>query len=130
MSGFSTTQAIESYLDKRLKTVKDLLPYAKGKHEVWIELSKTSQHHHKGNYFEAKIDIALKKRTIHAEERAETIYEAIDKMEKRIIRELKHYKDKFQAKERRQARKLKAMMRFSPLVFVKKKGWRNRQEGM
>ena len=129
-TSFTMSQSIENYLNKKLKTIKKLLPYVKGKHEVWVELSKTTRHHHKGNYFEAKIDIILKNRTIHAEERSESIFSAIDKMEIRIIRELKHYKDKFFAKERRQARTWKAITHFSPLAFVKRKGGRNKEEGI
>jgi len=128
--GFELTGAIEKYLDKKLNVIKKLIDYAPGKHETWIELAKTTQHHNKGNYFESKIDIALKNRTIHAQERGESLYEAIDKMEARVIRELKHYKDKFSAKERRQARKWKALTHFSSAVFSRKKGGRNRDEGM
>ena len=127
---FEMTDAIQKYLDKKLKVIQKLVEYAPGKHEVWIELLKTTQHHNKGKYFESKIDIALKKRTIHAQERGENIYEAIDKMEARVVRELKHYKDKYSAKERRQARKWKALTHFSSAVFSKKKSWRNKDEGM
>ena len=124
------TPAIEGYLDKKLKNIKKLLGYSKGKRDVWVELSKTTQRHSKGAFFEAKVDIALKKKTIHAAERDERLYDAIDKMEARIIRELKHYKDKYISKEKRRARALKTFMRFSPLAIIKKKGWRNREEGM
>ncbi len=129
-TGFTLTPAIENYLAKRLKNIKKLLGYTKGKRDVWVELEKITKHHHKGNFFEASIDIALKKRTIHAEERGEGLYEAIDKMESRIIRELKHYKDKFIAKEKRQARVWKKLMRLSPFAFTRKKGVRDREEGI
>ena len=129
-TGFEITPAIEGYLNKKLKNIKKLLGYSKGKRDVWVELSKITQRHSKGSLFEAKIDIALKKRTIHAEEREERLYDAIDKMEARIIRELKHYKDKYIAKEKRKARTIKALMRFSPLAIIKRKGWRNKEEGM
>lgn len=126
--GFEITRAIEHYLDKRLRTIRRVLKRVPGKREIWIELSKITQHHHKGNYFEAKIDVALKNKTLHAEERAESLYEAIDKMEARIVRELKHYKDKTIAKDLRQARRWKALTRLSPLIIIRRKGQRRRNE--
>ena len=130
VTGFEMTPAIQNYLDKRLKNVKKLVSYAPGKQEIWVELEKTSQHHNKGNYFESRIDIALKNRTIHEEERAENLYEAIDKMESKITRELKHYKDKFFSKELRQARKWKLLTHLSPLSFMRNLRKRDREEGM
>jgi ribosomal subunit interface protein len=129
-TGFDMTEAIENYLDKKLKNVKRLIGFAPGKREVWIELSKTTQHHNKGNYFEAKIDIELKRKPIHEMERAENLYEAIDKMESKIGQELKHYKDKSVSKDLRQARKWKLLTHLSPFAFIKRKGQRDKGEGM
>jgi len=124
------TPGIQDYLDKKLVNIKELLWHAPGKHEMWIELSKTTAHHLKGNFFEVKVDIELKKRNIHIEERAETLYAAIDKVDSILTQELKHYKDKFTAKNMRQARIWKKLMRLSPMAFIYQKGKREREEGM
>jgi ribosomal subunit interface protein len=130
VKGFDLTQAIENYLNKKLKNIRKFTKRARGKHEIWIELSKTTKHHKKGSYFQAKIDIEMKNRTIHAQERGESIYEAIDKMEADINRELKHYKDKYITKERKQARIWKRFLRLSPLARRDMRGKRDKEEGI
>lgn len=128
-TNFEMTPAIEKYLRKRLKAIEDIVDQMKGKRELWIELARVSEHHQKGAIFEAKLDLILKRKSLRAEATKDDLYSAIDEVRDDMLRELKKYKGKMSAQQRRAARVWKKLTHLSPLVYFKEKGRREREEG-
>ncbi len=66
----------------------------KGEAEIWLEVSRTSQHHRKGEVFKAAADLRLPKKILRAEEYADDIRVAIDRARNTLRLEIEKYKTK------------------------------------
>lgn len=95
-TGMDLTDAMHTAVDK---VMANLDKYANRFGEAVsadVELKKTTQHHHKGEIYEAEINVSVpQKGLIRANEKDEDLYAAIDKMEENISRELRKLKERF-----------------------------------
>lgn len=91
------TPSLMDYLEEKL------LPLAKfvkhfdetGEAEIWLEISRMSSHHKKGDVFKAAVDLRLPKKILRAEEYEKDIHTAIDKARNTLRLEIAKYKTQF-----------------------------------
>jgi ribosomal subunit interface protein len=92
------TPALEVYIEKKLAPLGKFLKSFEqsGELELWLEVSRTSVHHNKGEeVFMAAADLPLPKKALHAESSAANIREAIDGLRQMLQIEIEKYKDQY-----------------------------------
>jgi len=88
------TPSLNIYIEKKL------MPLAKfikrfdivGEVEIWVEVARTTKHHHKGQVFRAEADLSLPGRILRAEEELPDLRAAIDAVKDKFRLEIKKYK--------------------------------------
>ena len=123
--------SLERYIEDKIGELEKFIQVAgkkgqsfdKGKppYEAWVEIGRTTQHHRKGRVFRAECQIRLPGRSARAESVRVNIHLAIDEVKDELQRELKKYKDKQSSRTIRVARKMKRLLKFSPLARLKRK---------
>ncbi len=123
--GIESTEAIENYLDKRLKNL-DKLVRDDGAHAT-VELGKTTEHHKQGDVFRAEIHLHTKGKEFYIAVEKDDLYSAIDEMRDAITLEIKKFKGKSETIFRRSARTVKDIMRgLDPRGFKSFKFWKKK----
>lgn len=100
------TDAMRAAVDR---VMEDLTKYAEHFGEAIsadVEVGKTTQHHHKGPFFRAEINIAIPRKLLRAEATDEDLYVAIDRMGEEISRELRKEKELLTEKQGRGIREV------------------------
>ena len=110
-------------LDKFIKDVNPALIKAD------VEVGITTRHHQQGDIYRAEVNIGLPGNNLRAEAERENIDLAITEVKDELQRQLKKYKGKQTAEQKREGRLLKFFLRCSPLAYLKRKGRRERNEG-
>ncbi|MDP6387816.1 MAG: ribosome-associated translation inhibitor RaiA [Candidatus Pacebacteria bacterium] len=105
------TQEISDYLDKRLQSAQKLIDPNDTSVLFDIEIGKTTKHHQSGNIFRAEINLHIAGKQMRVSSEEATIFNAIDKVEKEIVRELRRFKGKRLRFIRKGGAKLKNLMR-------------------
>jgi len=72
--------------------------------EAWMEVGKETLHHKKGPFFWAECQMRFPGKSIRSTARAENLELAVNEVKDELQRELKEYKEKMMAKEKRGAR--------------------------
>ncbi len=98
------TPPLETYIEEKLMPLaKFVAPFeVKGDVELWLEVSRTSRHHRKGDeVFMAVADLRLPGKILRGEAMASDIRKAIDELRKILHMEIEKYKTKhFRSSER------------------------------
>ena len=105
------TQEISDYLDKRLQSAQKLIDPNDTSVLFDIEIGKTTKHHQSGNIFRAEINLHIAGKQMRVSSEEATIINAINKVEKEIVRELRRFKGKRLRFIRKGGAKLKNLMR-------------------
>ena len=124
------TPALRTYIDiKVLGPVRKLLKDALETDlpVLDLEFSRTTRHHQKGKVFYAEANLTIGKRLLRAEVYDEDIRVCCDILKDELDREIRRFKNKAVARERRGARKAKKELRLDPSARLYRKG-RMRQE--
>lgn len=94
------TDAIRAFVEEKVqvleKMTEDWQPA-----ELRIEVGKTTNHHAKGPYFKAEMQLSIPGEVLRATEEAEDLYESIDKVRDNLRRQLKEYKERIQDRSQR-----------------------------
>jgi len=93
-----STPAFRTYVEEKLLPLAKLIkPFEKdGEMEVAIDVVRTSRHHGKGDeIFMAAADMRLPKKIIRAEEYAENMRLAVDRVRNALKLEIEKYKTQF-----------------------------------
>jgi putative sigma-54 modulation protein len=109
-------------LDKFIEKVDSVV-------QGWVEIGLITKHHQSGNIYRAEVQIRLPGKGVRSEATAKDVYLAIDMVKDELQQELKKYKEKEIAKDKRGARIFKKILRFSPFARLWRKG-RIRDEGI
>ena len=111
------TPAIKSYVEDKVSSFEKLISNDVENAQVWVEVGKTTKHHHTGDFFRTEIQIDLHSGGNGA--RVEVIkgdlYMAIDEAQEEMKRELRREKEKKVSFVRQGARKLKRLITRSNL---------------
>ena len=104
-------------LGKPIKTLEE-----KGLDNVFIEVSKETRHHKKGDLFKAQFKIHLPGKTIYADSVTENLTVSIGDAKEKIEAEIKKYKLKKISLARKRERELKKELKISPQAKKQEKG--------
>lgn len=94
-----------------------------------LEFARTTRHHRKGKVYHAEANLMFGKKMLRAEADEEDIRVACDFLKEELEREIRSYKGKQMAQDRREGRGVKREFRYDPAARILKKG-RKRQEGI
>ncbi len=101
------SSAVKTYVEKKMGSLDELVQGIKAV-EAWVEVGKTTHHHHKGKVFRAEAQIRMPGDTsIRAESVQPELLMAIDEVKDELQRQLKDYKEKQKTKALHGARKVK-----------------------
>jgi ribosomal subunit interface protein len=91
------TPALETYIESKLMPLAKLIKQfdETGEAEIWLEISRTTKHHRKGEIYFAAIDLRVPRKILRAEEYATDIRKAIDKARDRLHAEIEKYRTRF-----------------------------------
>jgi len=91
------TPALEEYIEDKLASLAKFVKQfdATGEAAIWLEISRTTKHHKKGEVYLAAADLRLPHKILRAEEYAEDIRVAIDRARDTLRLEIDKYKTKF-----------------------------------
>jgi len=107
--GIEKTEAIENYLDKRIKGLNKLV------HDdsalATVELAKTTNHHKSGDLFRAEISLHSKGKDFYVAVEKDDLYAAIDEVKDAMMAEVNKLKGKSETMFRRSARGVKNIVR-------------------
>ena len=124
------TPALRSYVEEKIGGLEKFIQkiglkdrlFKKGKpsYEAWVEIGRTTRHHHKGRIFRAECQIRFPGKSIRVESLKEDLHLAVDEVKDELQRELKRYVGKRTSRYRRTARRMKGLIRFSPLARLRR----------
>ena len=91
------TPSLNAYIEKRLAPLAKFVKRfdEAGEVEIWFEVQRLTEHHHKGEVFEASADLRLPKKILRAESTSADIHAAIDKVKEELHSEIQKYKTQF-----------------------------------
>ncbi len=87
------TDSIKEYVDERVAFLEKLTSRFEPDVVLKVEVEKTTNHHAKGPFFRAEMNLAVPGKSFRAEDVAEDLYEAIDKVKDQLKRQVKEYKE-------------------------------------
>lgn len=125
------TPALTKYIEmKVLKPVRRLLKEGTGRELplLALEFGRTTRHHRKGNVYRAEANLSIGKKLFHAEAEARDVRAACDLLEEELEEELRSFKGKRTALDRRDGRRAKRETRYAAEARFRRKG-RVRNEG-
>jgi ribosomal subunit interface protein len=126
------TPALTIYIDQKvLKPIRRLLKESSaGELPILdLEFARTTRHHHKGKVYRAEANLTLGKKVFRAEAEEEDIRKACDLLQEELEQEIRSYKGKRMAQDRREGRGVKRELHYDPAARFNRKG-RIRQEGI
>ena len=90
------TPALKEYIEEKIGSLEKFIKTydAEGGVEMWIEVGRTTLHHHKGDVFRAEADIRLPGKVLRAEDEDSDVRVAIDRVRDKLKREIEKYKDR------------------------------------
>ena len=93
--GLELTPAIREYIEIKIGSLSRFLKKfeSKGEVEVFVEIARTTKHHHQGDIFCAEASFSLGKKVFWVEDLDENIRMAIDKMKDKLRQEINKYKE-------------------------------------
>ncbi len=103
-TNFELTPAIEDYVNKRFGTLEKFLGRFESEDisggrsgvEIFVEVGKTTHHHHKGEVFRAEANLYLGKKQLRAEEIDEALFPAVDRASGTLKDQIVAYKEKLE----------------------------------
>ncbi|MDE2019422.1 MAG: ribosome-associated translation inhibitor RaiA [Patescibacteria group bacterium] len=96
------TPALQSFIENKLMPLaKFVKPFDEtGEAAIWLEISRTTKHHRKGDVYFAAADLRLPKKIIRAQAYAGDVRKAIDGVKDTLRVEIKKYRTHFENKPR------------------------------
>ncbi len=88
------TDAIKTYVEDKVEMLKKLTSSFGDAVEMRAEVGKSTNHHAKGPFMRAEMQVHLPGKVVRAVEEAEDLYAAIDKAKDQVRRQIKDYKEK------------------------------------
>ena len=105
------TEAIQAYALEKMKAIEKLVPKDDTSAKLSLELSKTTNHHTHGAYFQAEAQMHVSGKTTTLRTTQDDLYKAIDILKDMLTREVVQHKDKERSMFRRGAHKVKSLFK-------------------
>ena len=89
------TEVLKEYVEEKIGALAKFLKRwdPEGVVEAWVEIGRTTKHHHKGNVFRAEADLRVPGKVLRAEDEDFDIRVAVDRVRDKLKREVKKYKE-------------------------------------
>lgn len=116
-TNLSITDAIDTYLRKKVDHLEKFLQPIGRPRDVFVEIAKTTAHRKKGPYFRCEVNIRLPKRVLRAEATAFDLYASIDLVKDELERQIREYREKAKSKILRGARNVKELLTADPAAL-------------
>ncbi len=136
------TRALKKYIQEKFNPLEKFAKifqeekyfnhfFVKGKPrvELWVEIGKETLHHQKGPFFWAECQMRFPGKSLRATARLKDLKLAIVKVKDELQLQLKRYKEKITARDKREQRFFKKELKISPSARFYRKG-RIREEGL
>jgi len=93
---FELTPAIRKYIEDKIADLNKFVGpnLDVDSVEINFEVSKTTQHHRKGDVFYAEANLNILGNLLRAERNADTLYKAIDEVKDLLADEVREFKDR------------------------------------
>ena len=122
------TDSLREYVDTKIVRPVEKLLKRMGDSDMPIldvEVSRTTQHHHKGEVYRASATLALGGKAIRASAEDTDIHAACDTLEDELKREILHHKTSSLSVARRMGRRAKQLLRINPAAWFRsrKRDW-------
>ncbi len=102
------TNAIDTYVSKRMRDLEKVLDAKEKSSIARIDVGLTNKHHKEGKeQYYAEITFHVKGKDFRVVTKAPDLYEAIDQMRDRIVREVTKHHDKTRTERKSGAREVK-----------------------
>ena len=100
------TPSLKEFVEKKLGSLERFVRRfdEEGSVELRVEVAKTTRHHRKGEVFRAEANLKLPNALLRAEERAEDLRVAVDRLRHTLELEIHKYKTKFVGNPRREGK--------------------------
>ena len=94
--GLESTPTLDKYVDTKVKSLEKLVKSLEidAEAELFLELSRTTRHHHKGNVFLASAKLVLPGKTFRGSEQSDDIRTALDALKDMLKMDLERYKER------------------------------------
>lgn len=107
-TGIEIAKSIREYFDEKIvRLVEKLVKKDDGLIKLDLEAERTTRHHRHGKIFRAEAKLSIGSLVLYADAVGENLHEAIDLLEEELEKEIKKFKGKRVARERKGARALK-----------------------
>lgn len=105
------TDAIREYTLEKMKTLEKYIAKDDTSAKLTVELSKTTNHHVHGAYFQAEGHLHLRGKTTTLRTTQDDLYKAVDLLRDKLTRELASHSDKTRSVFRRGAHRVKTLFK-------------------
>jgi len=127
-------ESIEVFVEEKIGGLEKFLKYLGTAVEAWVEVSRTTKHHKRGEFvYRAEADIRLPNKIVRAEAIDKDLRLAIVRVKDELQQQIKTYKGSKEAKTKRGARLAKKMTAVAPEAFTSREwkfGKREKDEGI
>jgi putative sigma-54 modulation protein len=92
--GMELTESVRTYADRKFRTLEKFVSRFEkgGEIELHVEILKTTQHHRKGDIYQANANIRLPGKMLNVGEKAADVHTAIDLAKDVLKMEIEKYK--------------------------------------
>lgn len=105
------TDAIREYALEKMSALEKFISEDDTSAKLNLELSKTTNHHTHGSFFQAEALLHVKGKTISSRTTEDDLYKAIDLLKDMLTRELTQHKDKERSVFRKGAHRMKDLFK-------------------
>ncbi len=102
-SNMEITDAIRTFVEEKVQVLEKMTEKWEPA-ELRIEVGKTTNHHAKGPYFKAEMQLSIPGEVLRSVEESEDLYESVDKVRDSLRRQLKEYQERQQDRSQRAGR--------------------------
>jgi len=94
--GMELSESVRAYADKKFRVLEKFVTRFEkgGEIELHVEILKTTEHHRKGDIYQANANIRLPGKMLNVEEKGDNVHTAIDLAKDVLKMEIEKYKDK------------------------------------
>jgi ribosomal subunit interface protein len=119
----------KEYVEKKIGSLEKFIQDIRVKPmNIWVEISRTTSHHRKGDVYKVEAQFQFPRKTARAESTREDLRVAVDEVKDELQRKFKQYTGKRDAKYKRGARAIKKIFNLSYYSRFFRRG-RIRDEG-
>ncbi len=88
------TEPLKIYIEEKLGALEKFVSRwdLEGAVEIWVEVSRTTRHHKKGDVFKAEADLRLPGKVLRAEDEDFDVRVAVDRVRDKLQREVERYR--------------------------------------